>query len=124
MQDVEYHEQSRTVLWGSHTTARLPELLKRFGVSRVMIVAGKSICTSPHYQKITESLGDSFIGVFDGVKAHVPEDTVQAGVTLARFLGIDVIVSVGGGSVAHQDPISRLDLGAPQIDAHTLARPY
>lgn len=98
MQYVEYHEQSRTVLWGSHATDKLLEVVQKLGGTRVMIVTGQSIRAGESYEKITASLGNSLVGIFDHVKAHVPQDSVEAAVELARSLEADTLVSVGGGS--------------------------
>jgi alcohol dehydrogenase len=98
MQTLDYKEQARNIIWGENSTERLPEILSKSGSKKVMFVVGKSIKSSSIYENIKILLGDSFAGVFDNVKAHVPQDSVEAGVALARSLKADVLISVGGGS--------------------------
>jgi alcohol dehydrogenase class IV len=98
MQVLDYKEQARNIVWGENSIKKLPEILNKNGSKKIMLVVGKSINSSVIYESIRILLGDSFVDVFDGVRAHVPQDSVEAGVALARSLKVDGLISVGGGS--------------------------
>ncbi len=98
MQTLDYKEPAREVIWGLDSTENLTEILKRLNAKRVMLVVGRSIKDGPVYNKIKVLTGDYFVGVFDGVKAHVPQSSVEAGVALASSLKANILISIGGGS--------------------------
>ena len=86
------------VFWGSNEVAELPALLEKMSVRHVLVVTGQSVSQSAVFQRVISALDDKLAGVFDSVKAHVPQQTVETGVILARSLHADVLVSIGGGS--------------------------
>lgn len=71
------------VRWGLD---ELPGVLEELGVARPLLV------TSPRWTKLDLPAG----GVFDGVRAHVPAETVDAATGAAQ--DADGLLAVGGGS--------------------------
>ena len=49
-------------------------------------------------ERVEQSLGDKFAGVYDGVRAGSPLTTVEQGVEMATRTGADLLVALGGGS--------------------------
>lgn len=94
----DYKEPGRRMICGKEARNGLPSILEEEKKTRVLIVCGKSIARTAGIQEIELLLGDRVVGIFDGARAHVPEDSVQDGVARARSLKIDVLVSIGGGS--------------------------
>lgn len=86
------------VLWGSGEISKLPALLEAVSAERVMVVTGPSVAQSEAFQRVISSLGNKLAGVFDSVKAHVPQQSVEVGTALAKSLYVDALVSIGGGS--------------------------
>ena len=86
------------VLWGSNKITELPALLEKLGAKRIVVITGQSVSQNTTFQKIITSLGERLAGVFRDVKAHVPQECVEAGATLCKELHADTLVSIGGGS--------------------------
>ena len=77
----------------------LPRVLERARASRAMVLCGPSILAhSDVVPRVQEALGDSFVGLYSGVAPHSPVATLDAAVALAREIGPDALISVGGGS--------------------------
>ena len=49
-------------------------------------------------ERVEQSLGDKFVGVYDGVVAGSPLPSVEQGVEMAARTGADLLVALGGGS--------------------------
>ena len=64
-----------------------------------MVVCGPSILHgSDAVYRVQEALGHRCVGLFSGVSPHSPVEVLQEAVEVARSLGLDALVSVGGGS--------------------------
>src|SRR5438552_2617296 len=88
------------VVYGPGTLARLGEVARELGESRVLLVTDPGLEAAGHPQRAVQSIREVALEVFvvDAVEPHPTDRHVQAGVAFARPLGIDLIVSVGGGS--------------------------
>jgi alcohol dehydrogenase len=99
LRDFDYHSPTR-VVYGVGALARLGEVARELGESRVLLVTDPGLEKAGHPQRALESLRgaglESFL--FDDVEENPSSHHVEAGVAFARPLGIDLIVSVGGGS--------------------------
>ena len=95
----DYHSPTR-VVYGPGTLARLGELARELGDTRVLLVTDPGLEAAGHPQRAVESLHEAGLQVFlfDGVEPNPTDRHVDAGVAFAREHNIDLIVSVGGGS--------------------------
>jgi alcohol dehydrogenase len=75
-------------------------LARELGDTRVLLVTDPGLEEAGHPQRAVASLRQAGLEVFlfDGVEPNPTNLHVEAGVEFARPLGIDLIVSVGGGS--------------------------
>jgi alcohol dehydrogenase len=80
--------------------ARLGEVARSMGGSRVLLVTDPGLEHAGHPQRAEKAMRDAGLEVFvfDGVKENPTEREVAAGVVFARTHAIDCIVAVGGGS--------------------------
>ncbi len=83
---------TRLIRIGPGSISRLGDLLAEVGVRRALLV------TSGRGAVAAERLGLPVAGVFDGVRPHVPVETVQSAVTRAVEVGADGLVGLGGGA--------------------------
>jgi alcohol dehydrogenase len=99
LQPFDFHTPTR-VVFGAGTLTRLGELARELGDQCVLVVTDPGLEEAGHPQRAIASLLDAGLRVFvfDGVEQNPTDRHVQSGVEFARPLGIDLIVSVGGGS--------------------------
>jgi len=84
---------------GKNAISKLPEEVDRARSQRVLVVCGQSVATKTDLVgRVKESLGERFVGVFDGGQTGSPLTSVLAGVAKAREVEADGIVALGGGS--------------------------
>src|SRR5581483_1901559 len=94
---VGYAQQLR---FGVGCSADSAEFLRSLQRTRVMLVTTERRRASDGGRKVLESLGAQAVAVFDRVRSHVPQSSVEAALELGRRERIDAIVSHGGGSCA------------------------
>ena len=83
---------------GSVKTA-LPKLISTLGVSKALIVTGRSLHTKTTVVRQVESvLGPVHGATFWEIGEHTPVAGIRAGIKALEDIGADVIISVGGGS--------------------------
>jgi alcohol dehydrogenase len=99
LRPFDYHSPTR-VVYGPGAVGRLGELARELGESRVLLVTDPGLEEAGHPQRAITSLREAGLQVFvfDGVEPNPTNRHVDAGAAFARPLGIDLIVSVGGGS--------------------------
>jgi alcohol dehydrogenase len=86
------------VVSGVDAIEHLGDELERLGVSRVVVVTGRSLSASWLLGRVTLPLGSRCVAVFRDARQHVPSVPVEQ---LARVLEVqraDCVVSFGGGS--------------------------
>ncbi len=87
------------VFAGDGALSNLSAAVQRTGAVRPFVICGQSVATRTDLlERVTEALGGSPAGVFDGVEAGSPVPSVMKGAAMARDAGADLIVAVGGGS--------------------------
>jgi alcohol dehydrogenase class IV len=86
------------IVCGPGAVAKLGALAAELGARRALVVCGSTVARGEMLARACEGLGAACAGVFDRVEAQSPLPCVRAGAAMARELGADLIVSVGGGS--------------------------
>jgi alcohol dehydrogenase len=99
LQPFDFQTPTR-IKFGPGTLANLGELAREMGATRALLVTDPGLERAGHPQRAQESLrsADLEVFVFDGVEENPTNRHVENGVRFAKPQGIDLIVSVGGGS--------------------------
>lgn len=84
------------VLFGPGRLADLGGEIDRLGARRALLLSSPEQADS--VRKVAESLGARFAGVYDKAMMHVPIETAEEARRMAREIGADCCVTVGGGS--------------------------
>ena len=99
MQGFDYQTPTR-LIFGEGVISKLPEVMARFGKKILLTYGGGSIKKLGLYDKVYELLGDFEIYELSGIQPNPKYDpSVLDGVRICKENDIDVILSVGGGSV-------------------------
>lgn len=99
MQDFDYMTPTR-LIFGRDAIAKLPEVMTQFGKKILLTYGGGSIKKIGLYQKVLEMLKGYDIVELPGIQPNPKYDpSVLDGVRLCKEHNVDVILSVGGGSV-------------------------
>ena len=99
MQNFDYMTPTR-LIFGRDAIAKLPEVMTQFGKKILLTCGGESIKKIGLYQKVLEMLKGYDIVELPGIQPNPKYDpSVLDGVRLCKEHNVDVILSVGGGSV-------------------------
>lgn len=99
MQIFDYMTPTR-LLFGKGVIEKLPDVMSQFGKKILLTYGGGSIKKLGLYQKVMELLHDYEIIELSGIQPNPKYDpSVLEGVRLCKEHKVDVILSVGGGSV-------------------------
>lgn len=99
MQNFDYMTPTR-LIFGRDAIAKLPEVMTQFGKKILLTYGGGSIKKIGLYQKVLEMLKGYDIVELPGIQPNPKYDpSVLYGVRLCKEHNVDVILSVGGGSV-------------------------
>jgi alcohol dehydrogenase class IV len=112
-QSFVYEAQPARVVFGSATSARLPEEVERLGLQRVLV-----LCTPQQTslaRRIHSLLGERAVAVFSGATMHTPVDVTERALAVVREQKIDGVVAVGGGSTTGLGKAIALRTDLPQI---------
>jgi len=99
------------VAYGRPAVEALRELAASYHVHRLLIVTTASLEKGPA-ALLAEELGELCAGVFAGVSAHSPRESVIAGADAARHVDADLLVAFGGGSAIDAAKVMQLCLWA------------
>lgn len=88
------------MVFGPGSLARLGEVARELGGTRVMLVTDPGLEAAGHPRRAVAAVREAGLEahVFDGVKENPTEREVEAGVVFARTHKVDCIAAVGGGS--------------------------
>lgn len=99
MQNFDYMTPTR-LIFGRDAIAKLPEVMTQFGKKILLTYGGGSIKKIGLYQKVLEMLKGYDIVELPGIQPNPKYDpSVLDGVRLCKEHNVDVILSIGGGSV-------------------------
>ena len=76
------------------------DAVKAIGLRKVLLVTTEGRMMSDSGERLRKVLGRSIQKIYDDVRSHVPTDTVQEALDIAKRERVDGIVSFGGGSCA------------------------
>ena len=111
--DFVFNGVAQRVRFASGSVDTLKAEVQQIGATRAIV-----LCT-PEQRALAESiaakLGDLAVAVYDKAVMHVPMETAKAARELARTLGADCAVAVGGGSTVGLGKAIALDSGLPII---------
>ena len=91
---------AQRIVFGDGSVSSVADVVREVGGRRVLLITTSGRLASEAGEELVRRLGRSLSTTYDGVRSHVPTDTVQAALGLARDRDIDCIVSFGGGSCA------------------------
>ena len=99
MQSFDYMTPTR-LIFGKDCIAKLPEVMRNFGNKVLLTYGGGSIKKIGLYYKVQKLLSDFEIIELSGIQPNPKYDpSVLDGVKLCKEHNVEVILSVGGGSV-------------------------
>lgn len=87
------------VIYGQPFENAVREEVERVRARRVFVVTTRRQSETPELEALCVALGNCFVGLYDGVTAHVPRDCVIDGAAAARNANADLLLAFGGGSV-------------------------
>lgn len=96
---------------------RLADMASLIGAQRLLLVTEEPLLDLA--RKLTEPLGERVVGVFDGVRPHVPVAVAEQARRVAAECDADAVVSVGGGSSTGTAKAIALTTGLPIIAVPT-----
>ena len=111
--DFVFNGVAQRVRFAAGSIDALKTEVQQLGAQRAMV-----LCT-PEQRALAEDvaarLGELAVSVYDKAVMHVPMETARAAQDLARQLGADCAVAVGGGSTIGLGKAIALDSGLPII---------
>ena len=113
MKDFNFYAPTR-VVFGRESEARLPELVKQYGATKVLVnYGGGSARRSGLLDEVEQMLREAGIDFVElgGVVPNPLLSKVREGIDLCRREGVDFILAVGGGSVI--DSSKAIGYGVP-----------
>jgi hypothetical protein len=113
MKDFNFYAPTR-VVFGRESEAKLPELVKQYGATKMLVhYGGGSARRSGLLDKVEQMLREAGIDFVElgGVVPNPLLSKVREGIDLCRREGVDFILAVGGGSVI--DSSKAIGYGVP-----------
>jgi alcohol dehydrogenase class IV len=96
MRSFVYNGLPARVVFGAGALAKLPEELQRLGAKRALVLSTPEQKASAN--EVAKALGADCAGTYDKATMHVPMEIAEDARRVARELGADACVTVGGGS--------------------------
>ena len=92
--------QMEEVVFGRPAAQAVAEQAARLGAARVLVMASTTLARdTDHIARVRDALGHRFAAQYQGMPAHSPRRAVLDATRMAREVGADLVVSVGGGSI-------------------------
>ena len=106
-----YNGQAGRVIFGAGSLQHLVREIDALGARKALVLSTPEQRASA--EMIADLLGPRAAGVFDRAVMHVPIETAREARELARQLGADCAVAIGGGSTTGLGKAIALDSGLP-----------
>ena len=84
------------VVFGAGSVSQLPSELERLGAKRALVLSTPEQASAA--SEVAKALGSRAAGTYDKAAMHVPLEIAEEARRVARELGADCCVTVGGGS--------------------------
>jgi maleylacetate reductase len=108
----------RAIHWGQGSLVQLAPELKRLQVTRVALVTNRSLVAQEKLlSRVRGALGDAEALTTEVIGAHAPMSEIEAAIEHTTEIGVDGIVSFGGGSAIDAGKVIAVKLA----DRHGLA---
>ncbi len=111
MRAFTYQGLPTRVVFGAGALAQLPQAIDAMGARRALVLCTPEQRASA--ERVATLLGDRAAGIFDKAVMHVPIETAREAREVARQLGADCAVAIGGGSTTGLGKAIALDSGLP-----------
>ncbi|MGC1173595.1 maleylacetate reductase [Polaromonas sp.] len=111
MKSFVYNAQAARVVFGAGSLQHMGREIEALGARRALVLSTPEQRASA--EMIAGLLGPRAAGVFDRAVMHVPMETAREARELARKLGADCAVAIGGGSTTGLGKAIALDSGLP-----------
>ena len=98
------------VVFGTGTSARAAEEVRRLGCSRVLVVGSPS-----RAERVREALGPLVVASFGGAVMHTPVEVTERALKAVEEHAADCVVAVGGGSATGLAKAIALRAELPQV---------
>jgi maleylacetate reductase len=109
VRDFIYIGQAARVVFGAGSLKHLEREIELLGARRALILSTPE--QRAQAEMVAQRLGDRSAGVFDKAVMHVPIETAREAREVARSLGADCAVAIGGGSTTGLGKAIALDSG-------------
>ena len=111
MNNFVYTAQPARVIFGAGSLSQLAKEIDALGAKKALVLSTPEQRASA--EMVAGLLGARAAGVFDRAVMHVPIETAREARELAKKLGADCAVAVGGGSTTGLGKAIALDSGLP-----------
>ncbi len=111
MKNFVYNGQPARVIFGVGSLQYLGREIEALGAKKALVLSTPEQRASA--EMIADLLGARAVGVFDRAVMHVPIETAREAREVARRLGADCAVAIGGGSTTGLGKAIALDSGLP-----------
>ena len=111
MKNFVYNGQASRVVFGAGSLQHLGREIDALGARKALVLSTPEQRASA--EMIADLLGARAAGVFDRAVMHVPIETAREAREIARQLGADCAVAIGGGSTTGLGKAIALDSGLP-----------
>ena len=111
MKSFVYNGQPARVVFGAGSLQHLGREIEMLGARKALVLSTPEQRAAA--EMIADLLGSRAAGVFDRAVMHVPIETAREAREIARRLGADCAVAIGGGSTTGLGKAIALDSGLP-----------
>lgn len=111
MKPFVYTAQPARVVFGAGSLSQLAKEIDALGAKKALVLSTPEQRAAA--ERVADLLGPRAAGVFDRAVMHVPIETAREARELARKLGADCAVAIGGGSTTGLGKAIALDSGLP-----------
>lgn len=111
MKSFVYNAHPARVVFGAGALSRLAEEIELLGAKKALVLCTPEQRASA--ERVMGLLGARAAGIFDRAVMHVPIETAREAREVARQLGADCAVAIGGGSTTGLGKAIALDSGLP-----------